>query len=111
MKPDLQTLNAETDEKLNVRLAELWGWKRLSPEDGWSESTCKTHMAKPNEDAIASPPRFCTDRNETAKVEDELTEGQHYRFDHHLCKIVNSVQKAFSAKPRQRTIALILTLQ
>lgn len=105
------------DERLNVMLAKCLGWEELRTEDGWREAVTKTHMAKPNEDAIASPPRFCSDLNEVAKVECPLGTDAQLRYLHNLasaCQLTGPEwRKQFlrvCATARQRTIALILTL-
>ncbi len=126
----LEEIKDLPDERLNVRLAKELGWTELRTEDGWSESTVKSHMAKPDEDAIASPPRFCSDLNETAKVERDCADNrmdadQWEQYGKLLTNLTDTatchdpitggidfhdVATVATIGPRQRTIALILTL-
>jgi hypothetical protein len=126
------------DERLNVMLAEIMGWEAIEDTDGsrlWHAVNRNNgqirgyHNGLNKEHTIAVCfPRFCTDLNETAKVEAGIDEATfcntyiphlakvcgflaHDTFDGHKWSDIHSGRRAVvSAKARQRTIALILTL-
>lgn len=133
----LETLSALSDGELNVRLAKLLGYTfhdvKTLPHTGeavfgkfWLRPGVKIETL--NADDICwregtSPPRFCSDLNETAKVEAGLTDQNHCAFLNYLEAItepppdsipwreIKHNRAMVSATARQRTIALILTLQ
>jgi hypothetical protein len=85
------TLTLMTDEGLNVRL--------------WS-AFCKDVLYH------TSPRNYCSDANAVAEVFEALDYTQQARFTELLWQVVNSNNHVhvINAKPRPRTITLILTL-
>ena len=127
----LSSLINETPERLNVMLAEAAGYTPIEEPESpgyW----CVLHkptgrtigyrngLSKEHAQAVLSP-KFCSDLNAVAEVEAKLTDEQHERFRLELSHMIKRthglvMSKAeyrswFSATARQRTIALILTLQ
>jgi hypothetical protein len=108
----LSNLSTLTPEELNVRLAKALRWNEiqiiedeyvgLPPEAKWLEAI----------------PSFCTDLNETAKVEDRLSPIRLVRYRRNLTLVIwddgedgDEILNLIRATARQRTIALILTLE
>jgi hypothetical protein len=110
--PTLSQLGEMTDEELNVRLAELCGWVRLPKNEGWSRAVRESHMLQPDGTNVSSPPDCSRDLNAVHLVEKKLGDTERRRFSERLCNQVQTGlwEYAVSANPRQRTIALILTL-
>ena len=115
----LQELEALPDDELRVMLAELEGWQRLAtPEPLLWKRDGITHVVghadwrgpdtrlKQTEDI----PNFCGDLNACHEVEMRLKNDCDYVA--HLREVVgNEAIDMIFAAARQRTIALILTLQ
>lgn len=113
-------VNKLSDEELNRKLAECLGWQTLKREDGWSESVCASHMAKPNEDAIASPPKLTASLDACAEVERTLTDEQCEEYIFRYLPFTSGAEKREQgpidlailalSTARQRAEALYLTL-
>lgn len=104
----MSDLQSKTDEELNVMLAQLAGHKIDAPPwVGIRENGMRYRL-----------PDYCSSLDEVAKVEAGLTDEQHNRFRHNLRVITSGADIKFmafreliSATARQRTLALIQTLQ
>lgn len=109
----IEELSALPDAELERMLAEIaYGECEPCKKNGYTGT-----YRRPDGQGCFMAPRTCSDRNAVAPIEDALTEDQ---FDTYLAhvKIVmelddpgNPVLRLNSAKPRQRTIALIATLE
>jgi hypothetical protein len=129
-------LGEMTDEELNVRLAELCGWSAIEDFSNGLMMAPGTFMrGYPPKGAIIGKkedvPRYCSDANAVAAAynQSRWAEGtsQFFFYEHqkNLWRVVTgrdeinkdidymhslSMEEVIHAKPRQRTIALILTL-
>lgn len=121
----IKELNDMTDDQLRIKLAELLGWRMVEgllafPPMTWLKRRIPPDVLK----TIAAVdytlvPEFPTDLNACHEEENALTDDQTNTYRLRLLDLYSRkfhaskqlVSDAVSAKPRQRTIALILTLQ
>lgn len=93
----LKELEAMTDDELDAMLGKLL---KITPDRSWKEGRKGFNVW----------PRYCTDLNACHEVEKGLTDDCTYI--HALIQVCgNDRLNCFMATARQRTIALILTLQ
>ncbi len=109
----LSELEAMSDAELRIMLAELDGWKRHDKhEDGFGAGQrLTTGWNNPGGIWFRKLPDFTADLNAVHQVEKTLTLDQSTRYMSDLWPRGYAPFQAVSAKARQRTIALILTLQ
>ena len=122
----LQDLNLMSDDTLRVELAELLGWIRVSPDvvpdriwpckscvtgkDGWWMMFPPVDLPNTTGKVATSPPNYPADLNACYQVEISLKDDCPYILA--LIQVCGSDKlNCYYASARQRTIALIATLQ
>lgn len=109
--------------EVNVRLAELLGWKCINTtgEHAVGFDPAITAKGEPAVACIARVPRFCSSLDECAKVEAGLTDEQRHEYFERYLPAFSGAQTRdqgpldfalfAGATARQRAEALIATLQ
>lgn len=109
----MSDLQSKTGEELNEQLAKLVGWKcrceswpsKPYQRIAWNPPSSNDHVW------LASCPRFSASLDEVARVEAGLTIYQQTIYSNLLWPTGYAAFCAITATARQRTIALIQTLQ
>lgn len=113
----IQELEKLTDDELRVMLAKLAGWLEVErcsrnslnphPQGAQFRGTKDTG----SERTYIVLPNYPADLNACHAVLHAITPAQHSAYQVHLADLSGNFRNAIDAPPRERTIALIATLQ
>jgi hypothetical protein len=106
-----------TDNELNIKVAELAGWKKTKGSDLYPKLQFASNVDYWSKNVNGSPggwssevPRFATDLNLMHEAENRMTEGQKYRYGivlENSTSYTDQPRRIWNATARQRAEAFV----